>query len=203
MSKCEKCGVEVPTMFGCCFCQRPFCSEHVLPVSHQCSKSSELLEYFYAEERGERPRIRGFRKTVFFVSALSLLLVLSSVIMANNMTQLRNLTYQEALQFIHADQTDRNIYLDGKYTCVNFAKDFKINAAKLGYRCGYVVVLMVDWSHAINCFNTTDSGLIFVEPQKDEIVMLTVGQPYWDRAKYAPQYPSSYNDTVIGFQITW
>jgi len=118
--------------------------------------------------------------------------------------ELRDPTYQEALQFIESDQTDKGLYKDGEYTCDNFATDFKNNAFKAGYRCGYVLVFLADWSHALNCFNTTDYRLVFVEPQEDEIVTLTIGQPYWDRTKYTPLYHHrTYNDTVTGFLIYW
>ncbi len=112
--------------------------------------------------------------------------------------ELRDPTYQEALQFIKLDQTDKSLYKEGEYTCANFAADFKNNALKAGFRCGYVIVFMVDGSHALNCFNTTDKGFVFVEPQEDEIIILTVGQPYWSGTRIG-----SYNDTVISFLTTW
>jgi hypothetical protein len=52
---------------------------------------------------------------------------------------LRDPTYQEALQFIFSDQTDKNQY-NQSYTCVNFANNFINNALNEGYRCGYVII---------------------------------------------------------------
>jgi hypothetical protein len=110
-------------------------------------------------------------------------------------------TYKEALQFISSDQTNENIYLEGRYTCNNFATDFWNNAVSKGYVCGYVVIYFPSGqSHAIDCFNTTDNGLIFIEPQTDSVVKLIRNQPYWDGTKYEPQ---SYNDTVINYAIDW
>lgn len=118
--------------------------------------------------------------------------------------ELNNPTYIEALQFTESDQTDKNLYKDQTYTCANYAADFKTNAGKAGYKCGYVRVLFADSSHALNCFNTTDHGLIFIEPQLDELVTLTRGKPYWDRTRYVPQYGNRiYDDTVSGFLIEW
>lgn len=112
---------------------------------------------------------------------------------------IRDPAYNEALQFTRSDQTDKNAY-NASYTCLNFAADFKNNAFKARYRCGYVVIAFPSASHSIVCFNTTDRGLIFIEPQADEIVKLTVGQPYWNRAKYkAPDF----DDTIIRFVIVW
>jgi hypothetical protein len=112
----------------------------------------------------------------------------------------RNPTYLEALEFIESDQTDKNQYVEGKYTCSNFAVDFENNAFESGYKCGFVLVLFVNKSHALNCFNTTDYGLIFVEPQEDKIVKMTVGQSYWNRMTSTP---IGYNDTITGFFIIW
>jgi hypothetical protein len=104
---------------------------------------------------------------------------------------IRDPTYQEALLFMASDQTDQNVYLSGQYTCENFASELKDSAFWTGFRCGYVIVNFdAGIGHAINVFNTTDRGMIFVEPQNDEIVTLTVGQHYLDR-------------TVVRFIIVW
>lgn len=103
---------------------------------------------------------------------------------------IRNPTYQEMLNFIAADQTDKNPYIHGSYVCWNFAADVTNNAFKAGYRCGWVYVEFAYTAHATVCFNTTDHGLIFVEPQDDMIMNLAVGQPYW-------------GDTVLRYGIIW
>ena len=102
---------------------------------------------------------------------------------------LRDPTYEEAVQFIRSDQTDRNQY-NQSYTCISFANDFRDNALNEGYRCGYVAIEFGETSHVIVCFNTSDNGLIFIEPQSDEIVTLTIGQPYLGKM-------------ILRFSITW
>jgi len=102
---------------------------------------------------------------------------------------IRDPTYQEALQFICSDQTDKNQY-NQSYTCINFANDFVNGALNEGYRCGYVIIEFAETSHAIVCFNTSDKGLIFIEPQNDKLVTLTTEQPYLD-------------GVVLRFSITW
>lgn len=108
---------------------------------------------------------------------------------AGGYRNLRNPTYQEALEFVRSDQTDRNEY-NQTYTCFNFASDFVNNALKEGYRCAYVVIEFPGAEHAIVAFNTVDKGLVFIEPQNDEPITLTVGQPYLGR-------------TVVRFSINW
>jgi cell division protein FtsB len=90
---------------------------------------------------------------------------------------LRDPTYQEAAAFINSDKTDENVYTDD-YVCYDFTADFDYNAAKAGYRCGFVYIEYSDSAHAIACFNTTDNSIIYVEPKNDEIVTIAIGQLY-------------------------
>jgi len=92
---------------------------------------------------------------------------------------IRDPTYEEAVAFINSDKTDENMYTDN-YVCYDFTADFEDNAAQMGYRCGFVYIEFSDGAHAIACFNTTDNGIIYVEPQNDEIVSLAIGQTYLD-----------------------
>jgi len=117
-----------------------------------------------------------------------------------NNYNIRNPTYTEALQFTATDQTDKNIHNEETYTCTNFAADFKNNAFDAGYQCGYVEIVFVELAHAIVCFNTTDQGLIFIEPQDDQVVTLKVGTVYWDRTIYETP---DFDDTVVRYTIVW
>ena len=136
--------------------------------------------------------------------AFTLLIFLAVVLIGNVNDELRDPNYEEALLFITSDKTDQSRYDKSNYTCVNFATDFKNNALKAGYRCGYVIIYFPGTnsvtSHALNCFNTTDHGLIFIEPQKDDVVQLILGKPYWNRTKYGTP---NYNDTILNFTISW
>ena len=90
-----------------------------------------------------------------------------------------NPTFSEAQQFVASDKTHTHPYIDGSYTCVDFATDFKNNALRAGYECGFTFVYFPgNQSHVLDCFNTTDRGLAFVEPQWDQFVNITVGNPY-------------------------
>jgi len=115
-------------------------------------------------------------------------------------TAIRNPTYQEMLRFITLDQTDKNAFNMENYTCLNFAEDVRNHALQRGYKCGLVYVMFPSSSHAIVCFNTTDLGLIYIEPQNDAVVKLKVGQPYWDRTEYRPPL---YDDRIIYIAIVW
>jgi hypothetical protein len=86
-------------------------------------------------------------------------------------------TYDEMIFFIESDHTDQNDYTPD-YVCYDFTADLISNAAQFGYRCGFVYIEFSISAHAIACFNTTDAGLIFIEPQNDEIVDIAVDQHY-------------------------
>jgi hypothetical protein len=112
----------------------------------------------------------------------------------------RNPTYSEAMVFVQSNQVDKNIYNTDSYTCYDFTADFIDAALKIGYRAGFVYIELKEGAHAIVCFNTTDRGVIYIEPQSDEQVSLEVGKPYWNRAKYLPP---THNDTILDFGIIW
>ena len=137
---------------------------------------------------------KGVIERVSFLSMIIVSAVIVGVIAARNIDleedyNLRDPTYKEAAQFIRSDQTDKNQY-NQSYTCINFANDFRDNALNEGYRCGYVAIEFGETSHVIVCFNTSDNGLIFIEPQTDEIVTLTAEQSYL-------------GEMIHRFSITW
>lgn len=159
------------------------------------SNYSETPVYMMASEHGIR--IISIHATQPFFDSARLVQEPDDADVDSN---LRDPTYLEALQFIASDSTDKNPYFRENYTCGHFAADFKLNAFEAGYRCGYVVIEFPESCHTIVCFNTTDRGLVFIEPQNDEVVTVTVGEPYWNRTRYEqPQY----NDTVVRYTIVW
>jgi hypothetical protein len=112
---------------------------------------------------------------------------------------IRDPTFNEAITFTTVDRTDEKDYSDN-YTCVDFAAEFKENAFQSEYKCGFVYIEFVEGAHSIVCFNTTDRGLTFIEPQSDEVVALNVGEPYYDRTTYDPP---DFDDTIARFVIIW
>lgn len=82
---------------------------------------------------------------------------------------LHNPTYQEMCTFIYTDTTDSNEYDWNHYTCEDYSRDVTDNARKAGYKSGFVTLYSSPYDHAIVCFETSDMGLYFVEPQLDII----------------------------------
>ena len=92
---------------------------------------------------------------------------------------IRDPTRKEAEKFVRQDKTDTVDYVPDKFVCRDFAAAFKNNAFKAGYLCLYVRINFKSGeSHALVAFNTTDTGLIFIEPQTDDMFYLKVGDHY-------------------------
>jgi hypothetical protein len=113
---------------------------------------------------------------------------------------LRDPSYQEMLNFLTVDKTDENQYDTNDYNCYDFTRDLCNNASAAGIRIGDVYLEFPDSAHALACFNTTDRGLVFIEPQTDQAVELKIGQPYFDRTRFkTPEY----DDTIVSYGIIW
>ena len=86
-------------------------------------------------------------------------------------------TYSEAMAFTENDTTDLHPYTPD-YVCYDFSADYIANALDAGYRCGFVYIEYATTAHSVVCFNTTDYGLIYIEPQNDAVITLAIGQMY-------------------------
>jgi hypothetical protein len=120
---------------------------------------------------------------------------------------LRDPSYQEMKDFLEKDKTSEREYVQNGYICVDFAADVKANAAKEGLRCAYVVIEYLGTTgHAIVAFDTTDQGLVFVEPQFDWEVEPEIGWRYYQCVKPPPGYYMNkppYDDTIARFVVIW
>ena len=105
---------------------------------------------------------------------------------------IRDPSYNEMINFLSLDQTNNKTYDIRNYNCYDYSKDICDHAFEEGYRCGFVYIeLSGAFAHAIVCFNTTDRGVIFIEPQSDEEVVLKIGEHY--NIDSTIQYLSSYS----------
>ena len=114
---------------------------------------------------------------------------------------LRDPTYSEMKLFLKEDDTDKNAYVDGSYTCTDYAADLNNNAAQAGYNAAYTYIEYPDGTgHAIAAFQTVDKGLIFIEPQYDEEVQVVMGSSYSEQNGYQA---SDHDDTVVRYLLIW
>jgi hypothetical protein len=119
-------------------------------------------------------------------------------------------TFSEVEEFISQDTTNEFEYVNDTFTCKNYAQVVNNNAEELGIRCAYVVLMFKNGSHAIVGFNTTDRGMIYIEPQEDDLILiLEIGKQYWTECvipkddTYYYDDPEDYDDTIIDILLYW
>lgn len=116
----------------------------------------------------------------------------------------RDPTYAEVKAFILTDSTDKMVYQKNVFTCADFAYSLRSNAYKNEYRCFGVYIILEGGAHMIVGFNTTDRGMVFIEPQNDYFVKLEVGVSYWNTAlQTTVRYAPSYSDIIVRWNIHW
>jgi hypothetical protein len=114
---------------------------------------------------------------------------------------LKNPTSLEMKAFLAQDQTSANTYVEDKYVCVDFAAAVTNNAETQGIRCATVDLFYPDgYGHTIVAFDTTDRGLIYIEPQFDQEVKLAVGASY---SKLNNFTPAPRDDTIQRYLLVW
>lgn len=120
---------------------------------------------------------------------------------------LRDPSYREMMDFLKQDQTSEREYVANEYICVDFAADVKANALEEGIRCAYVVIEYLGTTgHAIVAFDTTDRGLVYVEPQFDWEVEPAIGRRYYQCVIPPPGHymtERDYDDTIARVIDIW
>jgi hypothetical protein len=120
---------------------------------------------------------------------------------SSNEYALRNPTYLEMKAFLAQDPTSLNTYVEDKYVCVDFAATVNNNAEAQGIRCAIVDIFYPDgYGHTIVAFDTIDRGLIYIEPQFDQVVKLDVDSSYSQLNNFtaAPR-----DDTIQRYLVVW
>jgi hypothetical protein len=114
---------------------------------------------------------------------------------------LKNPTYQEMKAFLDQDATNSNTYNQDEYVCTDFAAGINNNADAAGIRCAIVDMFYPKgYGHTIIAFETTDRGLIFIEPQFDLEVKIVAGKSYSQINNFTPP---PRDDTINRFLVIW
>jgi hypothetical protein len=120
---------------------------------------------------------------------------------------LKDPSYQEMKDFLEQDETSEHEYLKNEYICVDFAANVKASAAKEGIRSAYVVIEYLGTTgHAIVAFDTTDKGLVYIEPQFDWEVQPEIGRRYYECVVPPPgqqMIEPDYDDTIARIVVIW
>ncbi len=108
-----------------------------------------------------------------------------------------NVNYAALLEFIQEDSTDQYEYIARgtisrgiPFVCSDFAETVHNNAESAGIRAGYVSVEFEDGGlgHAINAFETTDRGLVYIDCTGKSVYSQLDGEGIstssWDKVAY-------------------
>lgn len=131
------------------------------------------------------------------------------IILTNNPIA-KNPSWQQLTTFLKSDRTDQRRYDLGLFVCADFAQMLHNNAEKAGWRAAYVAIQLgpspdnpTAAGHALNAFETTDRGLVFIDStgvqsasgpsNADKVVVVVEGK------NYIPQsiFPEP------GWSVTW
>jgi len=116
-------------------------------------------------------------------------------------------TYNEMMSFIDDDDTDKAEYIPGEYECTDFATNLCNRAEEEDIRCAYVSIRFPGGrGHAIVAFNTVDKGLIYIEPQYDDLVEIEIGKLFHQcvvpTGDYKYEKPAQ-DDTIEKVLVAW
>ena len=108
----------------------------------------------------------------------------TSVVRPTQAIAYRPVTWMELVSFLEVDPTNRgNRYDPILYDCLDFAVDLVENAGKQNIKAWIVAVMFYnqELGHAFTAFETTDLGVVYIEPQKDFRYMNPmIGKPLCD-----------------------
>lgn len=95
-------------------------------------------------------------------------------------SELEDPTWSELKEFLELDDTDTLPYTENSFDCTGFAITLRDRAWRYGMRGAFVEVGFADgMGHALNAFETTDEGLIYVDAtETDWIAYIGVGRLY-------------------------
>ena len=124
---------------------------------------------------------------------------IAGIIYGSEGYNLRDPTLKEALHFIEMDKTDELYDSNKNISSIYLLSQFKENAYKSGFRCYWVHVEMMGAIQYFCAFNTTDSGLLYVNYYNDIIHDLVIGGHCYDLDIYVAP---SYDDTINEIEFT-
>ncbi len=109
------------------------------------------------------------------------------------------ITFAEVQDFVRSDLTDLKVYSE-EYKCVEFTDDFIRNAYFNGiFTCRLYLEYGKEDAHDLVAVKTIDKGVVYIEPQTDEIVYnISLGDNYcelvnWNCTRIITRITSCFN----------
>jgi hypothetical protein len=132
----------------------------------------------------------------------------------HNNPEARNVTYRELIDFILLDKTDQVTYDNDSFVCIDYAVTVHDHAEQHNVSAGVVTCEIGGTLHALDVFNTTDRGLVYIdctgasagEPAHNYDKLARIDgryrvEPLVDIAPY--YYIGEKNDTVTNVHYYW
>ena len=140
---------------------------------------------------GLLPKLKDNEEYVFYQGAIMVGACNQYIVLRNNPSA-KNPTWDELKAFLKADQTDRQAYIAGTFTCGDFAEILHNNAEAAGIRAAIVAIELKPTGlaegvirHSLNAFETTDHGMMYIDDTSssqgyyaDKEVNVVVGDDY-------------------------
>ncbi len=123
----------------------------------------------------------------------------------NNNTA-KDVPYNDLVSFIvNVDKTDEIPYEINAFVCADYAETVHNNAEAVGVKAGVVLLETSIGPHAINVFNTTDKGLVFIDDTWHDTYVenLTIEGLYSLNYMNGSERDSSELVTVEWYKIYW
>ena len=140
---------------------------------------------------GLLPKLKDNEEYVFFQGAVMVGACNQYIVLRNNPSA-KDPVWADLKAFLKTDQTDRQAYVAGKFTCGDFAETLHNNAEAAGIRAAIVAVELKPAgmaegviNHSLTAFETTDHGMMYIDATSssqgyyaDKEVRVEVGQEY-------------------------
>jgi len=115
------------------------------------------------------PKLKDNEAYVFYQGAV-MVGADNHYIVLRNSPVAKNPAWADLKAFLKADQTDRQAYVTGKFTCGDFAELLHNDAEAAGIRAAIVAIELKPAGlaegviyHSLNAFETTDHGLMYID----------------------------------------
>jgi hypothetical protein len=130
-----------------------------------------------ADETGLGVAIAG--DTVYYVQVFDVLSALTGAgapLVLHDNPSAQDPSWAELRSFVLADDTDEQPYVEDSFVCTDFAAMLHDRAEAEGIRAAYVSVdLTGSPGHALDAFNTTDRGLVYIDCTAAGLSFATTG----------------------------
>ncbi len=133
-----------------------------------CYKNSELRDAMLrSEARATGVGVAVVGNKVYYTQVFDVLNAVGgngSPIRLQENPQAVDVTWEQVKQFVMNDDTNSHLYIPGSFVCADFAAMLHNRAEAAGIKTAYVSIDFAEGpGHALDAFNTTDRGLVFID----------------------------------------